>query len=142
MSYDYYERMKFKREAEKTALDGCRDDLSDVDFKIKAERFTYNLSALPFDVCLFSALFLLIFNKFDDLFTPRIHVVKDKLFYKDKCFKCSQISHMICTKFGNVKVYSRGKVIAKAAGVDENSEKLIAWARKCKIIILDRREEL
>jgi hypothetical protein len=41
---------------------------------------------------------------------------------------------------GGIQVFSKGKIVAKASQADDNAEKLIAWAKKCRINMIDRRQ--
>jgi hypothetical protein len=82
---------------------------------------------------------MLIITDIAFVFQPKIHIKKDRLFYKNRCFGCKEISHIVFKKYGKIKIYSRGKVVAKASCADGNTQKLIEWAKKCKIIVLDKR---
>jgi hypothetical protein len=69
----------------------------------------------------------------------RISVKQKTLYYKNKSYDAKEISHIILKAMGGIQVFSKGKIVAKASQADDNAEKLIAWAKKCRINMIDRR---
>ena len=69
----------------------------------------------------------------------RISVKQKTLYYKNKSYDAKEISHIILKAMGGIQVFSKGKIVAKASQADDNAEMLIAWAKKCRINMIDRR---
>lgn len=164
-------RKQQKLEAEKTAFSNCKEDLSDVLFEVGGHDASgkATLCILGF-VLLFAARFIVKYT-FDDLSEmagalnfvfiviivclaifgvwffvtdrkPPILVNGKSVKQGDKIWTNKDISHVECTSLNKIKVHSRGKVIFSFSWEVEDSELFLAWARKCGIVILDKRIRL
>ena len=73
---------------------------------------------------------------------PSITVSGKTIFYNGNCWTSDEIS---CVKISNwlerVEVYSNGKKIISFAWEMDNSEKFIAWTKKCGIHFEDKRHK-
>ena len=160
----FLEERRAKRKAEKTALDDCQSDLSDVSFTVGKNNNAYAymtaacISAFPLFAIIFKFIngndkkimgiiiaiiaILVIISIIYYEFRPRITVNGRTLSYKGKNYEDNEIAQLTLPNWGSIQVYSMGKVIAKAGYDDENYEKLVAWANKCNIYIEDKRDEL
>ncbi len=163
------ERQKQKRRAELHALDGCREDMSDVKFSLEPPKGTakavlallgltallvliFFIKRLPsrsvgigsgkagpmlaLIAVMAAAILLMIF--FDSK-KARLSVEGKIIYYKDKAFRAKDISLVKIDKAGYIKIFSGNDIVLKASYADENSEKLIAWAKKCGIALSDER---
>lgn len=164
---DIYNQKLTKRAAENTVLDGCADDLSDVSFKLGSPSMDIALlklavvllavfggrfmwRRLPVEAIGFGspmiiktvmiivvaslALFCLIFLESKK---ARISVRQKTLYYNNKSYDVKEISHIILKAMGRIQIFPKGKVIAKASQADDNAEILIAWAKKCRINMIE-----
>lgn len=159
------EELRAKRKAEKTALDDCQSDLSDVRFTVGEKNNSYAyltalcLAAFPFlarmilryadadgkkfiGIIIAATAIPVVIAIIHSKFKPKISISGRTLSYKGKNYEDNEIAQLTLPSFGSIKVYSMGKVIAKAGYDDENYEKLVAWANKCNIYIEDKRDEL
>ncbi len=163
------EQQKLKRRAELHALDGCAEDMSDVKFTLappkgqaKAVMTIFGViagfaavffikrlpskavgagsgKALP--IFLFIAVMALIIFMmiFADSKKARLSVEGKIIYYKNKAWKAEDISHIEINNSHEIKIFSNGRLVIRASQADENSEKLIAWAKKCSIPTQDKR---
>lgn len=65
----------------------------------------------------------------------------EEFFYRKKWYKASQIWEMRIAPMGQITVYVEGKKLVTYGLLDNNSEKLIAWARKAGVQIQDQRSD-
>lgn len=89
-------------------------------------------------VILIAAVFLsvlAIFNKKRN----SIYVFERFIVYKKYKTQAENIQYVKLVHPNKIKIYSKGKVIAKAAMIDNNADTLIQWVKSNKIPILDKR---
>ncbi len=149
--------------AENTALDGCREDMSDVCFKVGGSA---SLNTLKWAVPLiaFPALRILLrrggeTRGADIILMVMIafltiavaaaaYVSKKKGFitvsgktvsYNGNCWTDSDISYVVCSSFGCIEVYADEKKILSFLWETDNAELFIAWVKKCGIAFVDKR---
>lgn len=71
---------------------------------------------------------------------PTISVSGKTIFYNGSCWTSDEISCVKCSKWlERVEVYSNGKKVISFPWELDNSELLIAWAKKCGIRFDDKR---
>lgn len=163
---DLNEILRKKRKAEKTALDSYSSDLKGLCFtvgetdasmatlgvslalvvpiilklvlrrKFSGEDMTSMWAILAIFGIILAAVFI------NQKYRAKISVKEKELIYKGNTWADYQISHVVLPSFGGLKIYSGGKVIAKAGYAEENSELLIAWFHRCHIIVEDNRPDL
>ncbi len=162
-----------KRLTEMTALNGCKEDLSDVNFKVcgnsmsktaivggltlflgagasimiksrvagaKSDGFTtvdYVFFGLIVVMVVLVALMLFIESR-----KKPVEVRGKVMYYGEKSYSSDMISHVECTSLNKIKVHSKGKVVCSFSWALDNGEMFMAWARKCNIVILDKRSPM
>lgn len=71
---------------------------------------------------------------------PKIYVIENTLCCKNKVFKSKDIQYLIRSKdmWGEtIKIYSKGKVIARITPVHKNADKLVNWAEQNGITVYE-----
>ncbi len=149
--------------AENTALDGCREDMSDVYFKVGGSaslntlKWSVLLIAFPaFRIWLRSGeetrstdmALMFVIAVLTIAVTAAAYISKKKGFitvsgktvsYNGNCWTDSDISYVICSSFGCIQVYSAEEKILSFLWETDNSELFIAWVKKCGIAFVDKR---
>ncbi len=63
----------------------------------------------------------------------KIRIFGKTMYYGTDCWEFRQIDSIECSAFGTIRVMIDGKAAAKTSFSDENSGRLLAWAKKCSI---------
>lgn len=157
-----------KLQTEKTAFANCKEDMSDVSFEVKGSADSVK-AMLPLlgSFLLFVAYFIIKYSRGDSeemasgftfvfgvlaitfiivsiaMFVtgkkPPVIVRGKTLSVGDLSLTSDMISHVECTALNQIKVHSKGKKVCVFSWNEDNGELFMAWARKCKIVILDKR---
>lgn len=96
--------------------------------------------AVPIGIILMTALLcgaLVIYS----FVRPQLAVQGREFFFGKNWYKAEQVWEMHIARQGQITVSVEGKKLVTYGLLDNNSEKLIAWARKCDVPIIDERSE-
>lgn len=110
-------------------LEGCEEPLANSLSEPKAF-----LILLALVACLPVAVIL------HNIRAPKIYVIENTLCCKNKVFKSKDIQYLIRSKdmWGEaIKIYSKGKVIARITPVHKNADKLVNWAEQNNISVYE-----
>lgn len=162
-------RRQAKLQTERTAFSNCKEDLSDISFEVKGSSGSVK-AMLPLigAMLLFVTYFIIKYSRGDTkemassftfvfgAFAVMLVIVSVALFVTSKkppvivrgktvsvgdlSLTSDQISHVECTSMNQIKIHSKGKKVCVFSWHEDNGELFMAWARKCKIVILDKRE--
>ncbi len=102
----------------------------------------YSMSAIDIAFWIFIALLTIyvIISAIVQSRKPTITVSGKTIFYNGNCWTSDEIDSVKCSRFLElVTVYSAGKKILSFPWERDNSELLIAWAKKCGIAFEDNR---
>lgn len=160
------EQVRQRLMLEDTALDGCREDLSDVSFEIgrgsATQNFTAPVCALVVIIAIrsiirqmatgglritgviilvLSLLFaaFTVFSIINSKRSGKIKVTGKTVSCGNKCWNSSDIARVECTSLSQIKVYSYDKKIFSFSWDKPNAEVFIAWVKKCWIQLDDNR---
>ncbi|MGN0634178.1 MAG: hypothetical protein ACI4JW_09960 [Oscillospiraceae bacterium] len=98
--------------------------------------FDYNIFLVILIAVIFLSVLMILNKKRNS-----IYVFEHFIVYKKYKVQVGNIHYVKLVNPNEIKIFSKGKVIAKAAMIDKNADKLIEWIKSNKIPILDKRAE-
>lgn len=87
-------------------------------------------------LCAVAAVTALLFIGYHLLHT-KLHIQATGFRYRGEIFGSSEIQKLVITENNRIQIYKDSRKIVSYAWDDRNTDKLIAWARKCRIRIED-----
>lgn len=105
----------------------------------------YTLSPIDkvFGIFIILLIIILVVYAVAKKFSKPIIIAGKTVFYNGNCWTSDDISEVECTALSyQIKVYSNGKKVLSFSWEMNNSEKFIAWVKKCGISFIDKRKRL